>query len=148
MRIFNWKVIVDSVQAWRETRAIEKKAHDVERKISTQQVKAAMVWSYINQLATMSLTLLNSAAKGTKIQTNVQRLVAGLQIAQTELAVAQAVAQAMAFAGSGSFGRAAFMYAIAAMMQINVTRGMILRAQAQKLESRAAAITKWYDAYG
>ena len=140
---------IDTSKALSQAQVVKGQAAQAQQSIDQQRIKVMSYWTYFNQLASMSLNMLGKAAEGTAAQSKIAGIIGGLQIAQAEVAIYQALLQASAFAVTpGGQIKAGMLYAIAALMQANVIKMSITRAQQSTAQRQAELMRREIESYG
>ena len=119
----------------------------VKDKLSENRLKLAAMWSYGNQIANMLLSQLSQSAQGTENQAQMQKIVAGLSLAQSEFAVMQTFLQASAAISSGNIVGGTLMYQIALMMQSSLFTAQLNKANADRAALASQQIRRQMEAY-
>lgn len=144
---FTWRAMLDTSSADYGAQQLENKVTKIDKKIKDSNIKLMALWSYGNQIANMALQQAARIAEGSKYQAEIQRLIFGLQIGQTEVAIAQTIAQAMGrFAVQDYLGFALLM-SVAGGMQANLMMLIGMEAEARRNEEFASAIQAQIEAY-
>lgn len=137
--------------ATKKMREIQKEGLEMDKDLNDKRVKLAALWAAGNQLANMLLSQMARASEGTKHQATVQKVISGLQLAQSEFAVVQAQKQAILAFGSQNYVQFAILQALAISMQATVIQAQIQQTAANRAEEVAqsyqTAVDVWRGSY-
>jgi hypothetical protein len=124
---------------------------DVDQAIKKERQAIMNYWNYFNQIATMVNQFMQQAFEGTGAALAAQKVVAGIQITQQQIAIAQTIVQAKAAFAAGQVGQGVALLSIAGMMeglfiQSKINQRRITVAQEQQ-EAYQESIEDWEDSY-
>ena len=141
------KIMGDTSDVDAKMQQTERKGEELDKKNEMAKIKLAALWSYGNQITTMLLQGAAKAAEGTSRSAQIQSVIAGLQIAQSEFAIIQTLLQAKAAIASGNFIGAGLQYSVVGLMQINLISQFSNQIKAKEAESRANEISQLMESY-
>lgn len=141
------RIFADDSDAQQKTLTLEQRLKQFNQNLADNHIKLMTLWSYGNQITSMILRQLSVASKGTEAQASIQKIIAGLQIAQQEAAIISTIMQAGAAAQAGSVFNAAMLSAIAVTMQMQIIQMQFNKIAAQKAEDLAEDLQRQIEAY-
>lgn len=125
-----------------------KKAHKDIEKTTTEQInQIRYMWGYLNQLMTLSIGMIQKLAKGTKFAAEAQKVGAGIQVIQTQVAIAHFLMMGSAYIASGNIPAAVAVFAVAAAMESSLVITYALRAKAAAADASARIFQAQIEAY-
>jgi hypothetical protein len=138
-------------QATQGLKQIQKDGKQVDKEMNDRRVKLAALWAAGNQLATMLLGQMARAAEGTARQAQIQKVLSGFQLIQSEFAVVQAQKQAIIAFASQNYIQGAILQALAIGMQSAVIQAQVNQQAAntaqKAAESYQASVDTWRQSY-
>ena len=146
------RIIGDTSDLDGKARASENKVDQIDAKAEKTKFKISQVWSYANQITTMILQQVAMASEGTKRAAAAQKIIAGVSVAQQEIAIMQTLQQAAALAVvPGQRAQALVLFTIAGLMQSGLIAAQMNRIAAQQAQQEVEAYNRevqiWRNSY-
>ena len=125
-----------------------KKAHQDIEKSSTEQInKIRYMWGYINQLATLTIGIIQRTAKGTQAAATAAKWAANIQVLQTQVAIAHFIMMGQGYIAEGNWVGASLVFSVAAAMEGSLVIQLSNEAKAAANEAYASRIAAQIEAY-
>ncbi|WP_371805472.1 hypothetical protein [Candidatus Lokiarchaeum ossiferum] len=146
-RYVNIKVGADTTSAVQDINSLNRDQKAVDKEIDSSRVKLAAYWSYGNQIANMLMTQLSKVSENAKYQAVIQTVQSGLQIAQSEVAIAQTVLQSQAAFATNNPISGILLASIAMSMQVLQVQNMVNQATAKRNERNSEELARQLESY-
>jgi len=111
---------------------IKTEVKTIDKEIKSKFNDIRYMWSYLNHLLTISLSMTQRMAKGTKLAAAAQTAATGIQIVQTQVAVAHMIQMGIGMGAMGNIPGALLVYAVAAAMEAQMIIMFSLEAEARR----------------
>lgn len=143
----NIQAVIDKTQCDDEIRKMQSSVDATGNAINQNKLKLTQLWSYGNQIVTLILNNVRRAAKGTKLEAEVQEALGYVQLAQGEWAVIMAAKQLANAYATGNIPQAIILSMIVASMQTSVVLAQINREAARTAREEAERLHEYVEMY-